>query len=146
MTSIELIALASLAVGIVAIFIAIYFYYRLKREYETLKEALDGYGDIIARRIYEKEVTAALSNTVISTNQQEEKPMRLTNTEIEILKLCQAPSTAKEIQQKMGLTREHITRELKKLYEMKLIERANQDKPFKYIISEKGKEAIKVSN
>ncbi len=146
MISLELLAATSIAMGAVAIVISVYLYLKIASKYETLKESLDGYSDIIARRIYEQEINKAKTSSVTSTPPAAEstvqKPVKLTSTEIEIIKLCESPTTAKEIQQRLGLTREHITRELKKLYEMGLIERASQDKPFKYILTEKGKGAI----
>ena len=61
-------------------------------------------------------------------------------TEHYILKLILKDSlTSNEIKQAIGRTREHTSRLMKKLYELKLVDRDITTKPFKYKLTEQGK-------
>lgn len=69
------------------------------------------------------------------TNENKEKRPPLTRTQQIILeKLEEGPKTYKEIQLETGLSREHIARELKKLYEIGLLERDTKSRPYLYIL------------
>jgi predicted transcriptional regulator len=60
-----------------------------------------------------------------------------------ILKLILNDSlTSNEIKQAIGRTREHTSRLMKKLYELKLVDRDITTKPFKYKLTEQGKKYI----
>ena len=64
-------------------------------------------------------------------------------TEHYILKLILKDSlTSNEIKQAIGRTREHTSRLMKKLYELKLVDRDITTKPFKYKLTEQGKKYI----
>ena len=64
-------------------------------------------------------------------------------TEHYILKLILIDSlTSNEIKQAIGRTREHTSRLMKKLYELKLVDRDITTKPFKYKLTEQGKKYI----
>lgn len=61
--------------------------------------------------------------------------IELTGTQkIIIDELKKGPRTYKEIQSETKLSREHISRELKKLYEMGILERDESKKPFVYML------------
>jgi hypothetical protein len=64
-------------------------------------------------------------------------------TEHYILKLILKDSlTSNEIKQAIGRTREHTSRLMKKLYELKFVDRDITTKPFKYKLTEQGKKYI----
>lgn len=56
-----------------------------------------------------------------------------------ILNLLTEPRTSTDIKNAIGKTREHTARLLKKLYEDNFVERDSTNKPFKYKITELGK-------
>ena len=57
-----------------------------------------------------------------------------------ILKLLsERPRTSREIQHAIGRTREHTSRLMKGLYEMNLVTRESNIKPFKYAITDTGR-------
>lgn len=64
-------------------------------------------------------------------------------TEHYILKIIlKEPLTSNEIKNAIGRTREHTSRLMKKLYELKLVDRDITTKPFKYKLTEQGKKYI----
>ena len=64
-------------------------------------------------------------------------------TEHYILKIIsKEPLTSNEIKNAIGRTREHTSRLMKKLYELKLVDRDITTKPFKYELTEQGKKYI----
>lgn len=64
-------------------------------------------------------------------------------TEYYILKIILKESlTSNEIKNAIGRTREHTSRLMKKLYELKLVDRDITTKPFKYKLTEQGKKYI----
>ncbi len=70
----------------------------------------------------------------------------LTRTEAKILELLTAgPKSSREIRDTLGLSREHVARELKSLYEKGYVIRYTDSKPYVYEITESGLNAIKTS-
>ena len=64
-------------------------------------------------------------------------------TEHYILKIIsKEPLTSNEIKNAIGRTREHTSRLMKKLYELKLVDRDITTKPFKYKLTEQGTKYI----
>jgi DNA-binding MarR family transcriptional regulator len=64
-------------------------------------------------------------------------------TEHYILKIIsKEPLTSNDIKNAIGRTREHTSRLMKKLYELKLVDRDITTKPFKYKLTEQGKKYI----
>jgi predicted transcriptional regulator len=64
-------------------------------------------------------------------------------TEHYILKIIsKEPLTSNEIKNAIGRTREHTSRLMKKLYELKLVDRDITTKPIKYKLTEQGKKYI----
>ncbi len=69
--------------------------------------------------------------------------MRLNETEKTILKiLIEGPKTSREIREVLKLSREHIARELKHLYERGYVKRKTDTKPFTYELNEEILEEI----
>jgi hypothetical protein len=61
-----------------------------------------------------------------------------------ILKLLSdRPRTSREVQQAIGRTREHTARLMKKLYDLGLVSRDINTKPFRYNITNAGRETLK---
>jgi hypothetical protein len=66
-----------------------------------------------------------------------------TTTEHYILNLILEDSlTSNEIKKAIGKTREHTSRLMKKLFELKLVDRDTTTKPFKYKLTEQGKKYV----
>jgi hypothetical protein len=66
-----------------------------------------------------------------------------TTTEHYILNLILEDSlTSNEIKKAIGKTREHTSRLMKKLFELKLVDRDTTTKPFKYKLTEQGKKYL----
>jgi DNA-binding MarR family transcriptional regulator len=64
-------------------------------------------------------------------------------TEHYILKIILKDSlSSNEIKKAIGRTREHTSRLLKKLYELQLVDRDITTKPFRYKLTEQGREYI----
>lgn len=56
--------------------------------------------------------------------------------------LSKGPMTSIEVQKVVGRSREHVARVLKSLYEQGLIDRDVSGKPFRYTITERGREVL----
>lgn len=68
----------------------------------------------------------------------------LTKTETRILELLTSgPKSSREIRDALGLSREHIARELKVLYEKGYVVRYTDSKPYVYEITDNGMKAIR---
>ena len=62
-----------------------------------------------------------------------------------ILKLLsERPRTSREIQYSIGRTREHTSRLMKRLYELRLVDRQSNSGPYKYAITEAGRIKLNV--
>jgi DNA primase len=57
--------------------------------------------------------------------------------------LSERPRTSREIQSSIGRTREHTSRLMKRLYELRLVDRQSNSRPYRYTITEAG--SIKIS-
>jgi len=68
----------------------------------------------------------------------------LNKTEIEIINLLlrEGKQTSSDIREKLDLSREHVARTLKKLYEKGYVIRDENEKPFTYYINEEKKKEI----
>lgn len=84
----------------------------------------------------------------IKTASQKERPeidKKIGGTEIEALRLVfegRGKMSAREIQQRIGRTREHTARMMNSLYHDGLVERDVTARPFSYSITEKGREVL----
>lgn len=56
--------------------------------------------------------------------------------------LVEKSRTSREIQSAIGRTREHTSRLMRKLYESNLVSRENNNKPFKYNITDEGRREL----
>lgn len=75
------------------------------------------------------------------------KPSTSNNVLRQILELLSKNSmTSTEIQRVIGKSREHVARLLKSLYEQGLVDRDATKKPFRYTITERGREALSTSS
>ena len=93
------------------------------------------------------DITHDSISKILSTEKAKSKSSILNEkynaTEHYILKLILKDSlTSNEIKQAIGRTREHTSRLMKKLYELKLVDRDITTKPFKYKLTEQGKKYI----
>jgi len=78
------------------------------------------------------------------TELETEKPETQNGTTDYILKmLAERPRTSREVQQAVGRTREHTARLMKKLKELGLVDRDVEAKPFRYTITDSGRERLK---
>jgi len=92
------------------------------------------------------DITHALSKILLTEKAKSKSSVfneKHNATEHYILKLILKDSlTSNEIKQAIGRTREHTSRLMKKLYELKLVDRDITTKPFKYKLTEQGKKYI----
>jgi len=111
-----------------------------------LENEIVGLKDILTNMTFRKErieiipkktFTRSLETKEMKKKKRSEE-IHLNKTEIEILRLLikEGGLTSSQVREKLGLSREHIARTLKRLFENKLVERNENEKPFKYIISE----------
>ena len=64
-----------------------------------------------------------------------------------ILKLLsERPRSSREIQSSIGRTREHTSRLMKKLYEVRLVDRQSNSRPYKYTITRSGRIKINIQS
>lgn len=78
-------------------------------------------------------------------SEQVEEDRKLGGTEMEALRLVfegRGKISAREIQQRIGRTREHTARMMNSLYHDGLVERDVTARPFSYSITEKGREVL----
>jgi predicted transcriptional regulator len=80
-----------------------------------------------------------------ATTAEVEKPAEAQNgTNDYILKLlAERPRTSREVQHAIGRTREHTARLMKKLHDSGLVDRDANSKPFRYKITDSGRERLK---
>lgn len=79
-----------------------------------------------------------ISQNITTSNSADEYHNQLDTIPF-ILNLLTEPRTSTDIKNAIGKTREHTARLLKKLYEDNFVERDSTNKPFKYKITELGK-------
>ena len=98
----------------------------------------------------EQSPASHVSKTMTTITQQQQPAITITeknnvpvmqNSTLDyILKLLsERPRTSREIQHAIGRTREHTSRLMKGLYEMNLVTRESNTKPFKYTITDAGR-------
>src|ERR1041384_1255928 len=98
----------------------------------------------------EQSPASHVSKTMTTITQQQQPAITITeknnvpvmqNSTLDyILKLLsERPRTSREIQHAIGRTREHTSRLMKGLYEMNLVTRESNTKPFKYTITDPGR-------
>jgi len=112
---------------------------RAQKQVKTQLEMLDERYRGLLPETEAKQMTPIVPDTILS---------HLHSTEIEILHMLitEGPKSAKEIQQRIGKTREHAARLMKKLYDQGLVEREEKKRPYLYMASKKIKELVKKSS
>ena len=119
----------------------------LEREVESLSEALKGLETRVSR------VEEALK-TVPEAQRAVAKPPAgaltlegLTPTEVRILRILasEGAMTASGLRERVGRSREHVSRLLKKLYERGFIERDVSEIPYKYAVRDEVKGMLEAS-
>lgn len=107
--------------------------------------------DSFSRRIYKIE-TILYGKKIPATEtlkSQEKKESvveieKLNTTEITILQiLSEGPKSSKEIREQLKLSREHVARELKHLYDLGYLKRRTDSRPYLYELADKALEVIK---
>jgi len=90
-------------------------------------------------------VSGPVAVTQHATTAEVEKPAGAQNgTNDYILKLlAERPRTSREVQHAIGRTREHTARLMKKLHDSGLVDRDANSKPFRYKITDSGRERLK---
>jgi hypothetical protein len=98
----------------------------------------------------EQSPASHVSKTMTTITQQQQPTITVTeNNNVPIMQngtldyilklLSERPRTSREIQHAIGRTREHTSRLMKGLYEMNLVARESNIKPFKYTITDAGR-------
>ncbi len=87
----------------------------------------------------------SLSSISVMPIKRDKAMASLTDTEVAVLELLSAegPKTAPEIKEKVGLSREHTARLMKKLYEEGYLERETGKLPFKYSVKKEMEKLLK---
>lgn len=111
---------------------------------EIIESQLKNYSQYSKNNVNEIDNTDDnISNHMISqtitTSHSEDKYHNQFDTIPFILNLLTEPRTSTDIKNAIGKTREHTARLLKKLYDDNFVERDSTNKPFKYKITELGK-------
>ena len=99
--------------------------------------------DILSRDIA-YEINSNSSQSSVTYNETDVLTNKHNSTNYYILKiLLKEPLTSNEIKNAIGRTREHTARLMKKLFDLKLVDRDVTTKPFKYRLTNEGKKHIK---
>ena len=93
---------------------------------------------------YVTDLTSQRAGQVIGSavpTMEENSALDVQNSTMEyILKLLsERPRSSREIQSSIGRTREHTSRLMKKLYEIRLVDRQSNSRPYKYAITRSGR-------
>lgn len=83
-----------------------------------------------------REIVPIVSNTSLSR-------LHLTEQEILHMLITEGPKPATEIQRRIGKTREHAARLMRKLYDQGLVMREEDKRPYIYTVSDKVRELVK---
>ncbi|HEX5187202.1 MAG TPA: hypothetical protein VFV86_09960 [Nitrososphaeraceae archaeon] len=98
--------------------------------------------DILSRDIAH-EINSNSSQPAVTYNETDVLTNKHNSTNYYILKiLLKEPLTSNEIKNAIGRTREHTARLMKKLFDLKLVDRDVTTKPFKYKLTNEGKKHI----
>ena len=104
----------------------------VKAQVETLDERYRG----LLPENEAQEVTPIVSNTSLSR-------LHLTEREILHMLITEGPKPATEIQRRIGKTREHAARLMRKLYDQGLVLREEDKRPYIYTVSDKVRELMR---
>ncbi len=118
---------------------------------EALKTKINGIESRLEEQIQKLSTIPELKNDFSLSSMQvmpikRDKAMAsLTDTEVQVIEFLSAegPKTAPEIKEKVGLSREHTARLMKKLYEEGYLERETGKLPFKYSVKKEMEKLLK---
>ena len=129
-------------------------YTRRLRDYDKAIAELRAKVDIIDSKVKPHEVVSqeasqpqphvALMSEPVTVTQHAEIGKEVNSTTDYILKLlAERPRSSREVQLAIGRTREHTARLMKKLHDLGLVSRDVNTKPFRYNITDAGREMLK---
>jgi hypothetical protein len=129
-------------------------YTRRLRDYDKVIAELRARVDIIDNRIKPHEVVSqdptqqqphvALKSEPVTVTQHAAIEKEVNSTTDYIFKLlAERPRSSREVQLAIGRTREHTARLMKKLHDLGLVSRDVNTKPFRYNITDAGREMLK---
>lgn len=118
---------------------------------EAIKTKINGIESRLEEQIQKLSTIPELKNDFSLSSMQvmpikRDKAMAsLTDTEVQVIEFLSAegPKTAPEIKEKVGLSREHTARLMKKLYEEGYLERETGKLPFKYSVKKEMEKLLK---
>ena len=124
------------------------------RDYNKAISELQARIDILEDRVQSERTTSQQSSQIQSHVTSVSEPVTITqhqkienevnSTTDYILKLlAERPRSSREVQLAIGRTREHTARLMKKLHDLGLVSRDINTKPFRYNITEAGREMLK---
>lgn len=124
------------------------------RDYNKAISELQARIDILEDRVQSERTTSQQSSQIQSHVTPVSEPVTITqhprienevnSTTDYILKLlAERPRSSREVQLAIGRTREHTARLMKKLHDLGLVSRDINTKPFRYNITEAGREMLK---
>lgn len=124
---------------------------RLSAMEKQIRDITEGHNSVLAKVSLIEERTQKMSSlpefgveTAIPIK-KEKALAKLTETELAVLEMLAAegPKTAPEIKERIGLSREHTARLMKKLYEEGYLERDSSKIPFKYNVKKEMEKFLK---
>ncbi|MDQ3727104.1 MAG: hypothetical protein M3307_02575 [Thermoproteota archaeon] len=129
-------------------------YTRRLRDYDKVIAELRAKVDIIDNKVNPHEVVSqeasqpqphvALMSEPVTVTQHATIGKEVNSTTDYILKLlAERPRSSREVQLAIGRTREHTARLMKKLHDLGLVSRDVNTKPFRYNITDAGREMLK---
>jgi predicted transcriptional regulator len=129
-------------------------YTRRLRDYDKVIAELQAKVDIIDTKVKPHEVVSqeasqpqphvALMSEHVTVTQHAVVGKEVNSTTDYILKLlAERPRSSREVQVAIGRTREHTARLMKKLHDLGLVSRDVNTKPFRYNITDAGREMLK---
>ena len=129
-------------------------YTRRLRDYDKVIAELRAKVDIVESRIKPHEVVSqdpsqpqphvALMSEPVTVTQHAAIEKEVNSTTDYIFKLlAERPRSSREVQLAIGRTREHTARLMKKLHDLGLVSRDINTKPFRYNITDAGREMLK---
>jgi hypothetical protein len=129
-------------------------YTRRLRDYDKVIAELRARVDIIDNKVKPHEVVSqeasqprphvALMSEPVTVTQHATIGKEVNSTTDYILKLlAERPRSSREVQLAIGRTREHTARLMKKLHDLGLVSRDVNTKPFRYNITDAGREMLK---
>ncbi len=129
-------------------------YTRRLRDYDKVIAELRAKVDIIDTKVKPHEVVSqevsqpqphvALMSEPVTVTQHAASGREVNSTTDYILKLlAERPRSSREVQLAIGRTREHTARLMKKLHDLGLVSRDVNTKPFRYNITDAGREMLK---